>query len=349
MVTLLHKVINSKGASMLEVSRANQEDAVLISKCARLAYADECKKRKVVNLTPSYPSVSGVVRDIKNHIYYKITLENTIIGGLYLVSRERDTLEIEDFCIHPSYQNKGYGYKVLLHLERVHQNTRVWRLVTPIYSIGNQALYNKLGYNKLETVKEDGLDVIKYEKYICKISHEINLEFARSHDRKVIYKMLISPDVYNFMFDEEHPVSTFEEFSEEPDFLYSGRPDIKGNYMIIKYQGIVIGSISYYLNEGEIKSYEFDIWIAKQKYLGKGIGTKSINMLIDYIIENYGIYTFIIRPWLKNANAINAYKKCGFVEINKDDIAKYYSIKDFEDYGDGDYGQETVNLVLNRK
>jgi|LGOV01.1.fsa_nt_gb RimJ/RimL family protein N-acetyltransferase len=334
---------------MLDVIRAKQEDALYISRCARIAYADECRSRNVENLSPLYPSVNDVIRDIENHIYYKIIFDKRIIGGLYLVKKESDTLVIEDFCIEPNYQNKGYGYKILLHLESVNQNIKQWRLVTPTYSIGNQALYNKLGYNKLETIKEDDLDVIKYQKYICKISERINLEFARIHEKELIYKMLISPDVYSFMFDDKHPAPTLEEFSEEPDFLYCGKPNIEGNYLIIKYQGIVVGSISYSLNEGTIKSYEIDIWIANQEHLGKGIGTESITMLIDYIIEKYGVYTFIIRPWRKNIKAINTYKKCGFVEMDKVNLIKYYSDVDYEEYGNGDYGEETVNLVMNRK
>jgi len=303
-------------------------------------------KRHVENLDPSYPSAEWVIRDIKKYTYYKVILDNKIIGGLYLVDKNDSTAVIEDFCIEPIHQGQGYGYKVMMLIEKMKPQYKVWKLVTPIYSVGNQALYEKLGYVKVGSSKEDCLDVFEYQKHICVIDEDINLEYARIHEKKLVYEMLVSPEVYDYMFDHIHPAPTLEDFCEEPDDLYGGKPNEEGNYLIIKYQGHVIGSISYALNEGSVRCYELDIWISKKEYLGKGIGTKSIQLLIDYLVNTYGIKTYLIRPWAKNENAIKAYKKCGFAQIEKEELQNYYSEEDYISYGDGDYGDNTVNLVL---
>ena len=67
-------------------------------------------------------------------------------------------------------------------------------------------------------------------------------------------------------------------------------------------------------------------------------------------VLQFNITDFLIRPWIKNQNAIKAYKKCGFVESLDLSIKDYYSENSMYEYGDGDYGiDETVNLFLKYK
>ena len=68
------------------------------------------------------------------------------------------------------------------------------------------------------------------------------------------------------------------------------------------------------------------------------IGLKLIKALTDEF-HNYGIDK-------KNINAVKAYKKCGFKEIEAFDPSDYYLEENIDEYGDGDYGpEETVNLI----
>jgi len=184
-----------------------------------------------------------------------------------------------------------------------------------------------------------------------KIKHingdRITLEFAKKEDKRLVYDMLVSPEVKGFMFNVEHPEPTWEEFNQdEPESLFLGEPSEVGNYMLITIDGRVIGSISYYFHSGRLKGAELDIWISAIEYLGKGYGTEAIKLVMEFISTYYNIKQFIIRPWAKNINAIKAYKKCGFREIEVSNLKKYYSDEDFLRYGEGDYGcDETANLV----
>lgn len=174
----------------------------------------------------------------------------------------------------------------------------------------------------------------------------ITLEFANTSDKRLIYELLVSPEIINQMFDINHPAPTWEEFNEETDELYSGTPNQYGAYLLIKINGLVIGSISYTLLNGKINCVELDIWISSTTNTGKGYGTEALTIMMDFIKSYYHIQTFIIRPWIKNINAIKAYKKCGFKEIDEFNPVVYYSSEFLEKYGDGDYGKdETINMI----
>ncbi len=62
-----------------------------------------------------------------------------------------------------------------------------------------------------------------------------------------------------------------EEFNKEPDILFSGETNDEGNYLIIKVNEEVIGTISYTFNNGKIKAY-------------KKCGFKEINV---FIVSDY--------------------------------------------------------------
>ncbi len=71
-------------------------------------------------------------------------------------------MRFEDFVINPIYQGKGYGYRTMELVEENYKNILVWQLSTPIFSIGNQYLYEKFGY--IEVSRDD--NEIEYIKRI---------------------------------------------------------------------------------------------------------------------------------------------------------------------------------------
>lgn len=178
-------------------------------------------------------------------------------------------------------------------------------------------------------------------------SERITLEFAKLSDKRLTYEMLISPEVIDNMFDLQHPAPTWQEFNEdESDDYFTGLPSTEGSYLLIKFEGKTIGSISYSNSYTKIIHSEIDIWISSTAYTGQGLGTEAIDLLMDYVYTSFSIDTFIIRPWKKNINAIKDYLKCGFEEMDNFNPEDFYSGENLLHYGDGDYGvNETVNLI----
>lgn len=174
------------------------------------------------------------------------------------------------------------------------------------------------------------------------------LSFATMEDKRRIYDMLVSEDIVHNMFNEAHPAPSWEEFDEDEDNSYfTGNPSETGSYMMILVDGALAGTISYSCGYDKLKYAEMDIWLAGKAFMGRGIGSRALLLLREYVYKTYHIDTFLIRPWVKNESAIRTYKKCGFEIDNTLNIADYYDDESLEEYGDGDYGvEETVNMIM---
>ncbi|MCC0646737.1 GNAT family N-acetyltransferase [Clostridioides sp. ZZV15-6598] len=174
---------------------------------------------------------------------------------------------------------------------------------------------------------------------------KIKLFYAEDSDRKLIYDMAFEEDeIWKSMFDNKDDFD-WSDIHDEESYFFSSTPGLN-KYLLIEYDNQIVGTISYTYNDGKISNMELDMWLRSMKYTGKGIGSKAMKLLIDSLIRDYEIGTFIIRPWVKNPRAIKAYEKCGFVVSDCFNPKDYYG-KYFDKWGQGDYPEgENVNMVL---
>lgn len=152
---------------MISIERAVLEDANLITEIKKAAYNKEITTYLGRNGgPPGYDKVESEMDIINRFITYKIMLNDQIIGGFFLISRDKDKMQFEDFVIHPSHQGKGYGYLTLQLVEQNYPYVKEWYLSTPTFSVGNQHLYEKFGY--IEIGRNE--DVIEYCKRVYILS-----------------------------------------------------------------------------------------------------------------------------------------------------------------------------------
>lgn len=146
---------------MLEIKKANINDAQLITEIKTKAFNKEINTYLGRNGgPPGYDKVESEIDIIKKFIAYKIELNNKIIGALFLIPLGETKMRFEDFVIEPLLQGKGYGYRVMELVEKIYPDINEWELSTPVFSIGNQHLYEKFGY--VEVSRNE--DEIKYVK-----------------------------------------------------------------------------------------------------------------------------------------------------------------------------------------
>jgi GNAT superfamily N-acetyltransferase len=146
---------------LLEINRANLDDAKLITDIKTKAYNKEINAYWGRNGgPPGYNKVESQIDIIKKFIAYKIELDNQIIGALFLIPIGNNRMRFEDFVIEPSFQGKGYGYRVMELIEKTYPDINEWQLSTPIFSVGNQHLYEKFGYIEVSR-DEDEIEYIK--------------------------------------------------------------------------------------------------------------------------------------------------------------------------------------------
>ena len=84
-------------------------------------------------------------------------------------------------------------------------------------------------------------------------------------------------------------------------FVQIYKYDDKKNKVLIKYDSI----------------YEYDIFIGESEYLSRGIGTKIVKYVNNYIYENYLCDCIVLRPFKRNERAVKCYEKCGFEKVDE--------------------------------
>ncbi len=148
---------------MLRIEKACEKDAEIITDIKTRAY------NKEINTylgrdggPPGYNEVESQLHIIHNFIAYKILFDDIIIGAFFLIPKNDRHMRFEDFVIDPYYQNRGYGFLTMAIVEKEYQHIKEWSLSTPVFSIGNQHLYEKFGYVEISRNDEE-------RRYIKKI------------------------------------------------------------------------------------------------------------------------------------------------------------------------------------
>ncbi len=148
---------------MLEIQRAEIKDAETITHIKTKAFNKEINTYLGRDGGPEgYNQVSSQIYITNTFIAYKILKDNMIIGAFFLISISETQMRFEDFVIDPDFQNKGYGYSAMSLVENEYPQIKEWSLSTPVFSVGNQHLYEKFGYKRVSQNEEE----IEYIKVI---------------------------------------------------------------------------------------------------------------------------------------------------------------------------------------
>ncbi len=155
----------------MSILPANIEDAQIINQIKTAAFRDE-KARfgpwKDKGQGPKwymdewFNDINETGRLIQEFYFFKLVENGEIIGCFWLHDVDEHTIQLEDFCIDPKHQGKGYGYETLLAMEELFPLKQKWILGTPFYSVRNHHLYEKAGYGKVGETAENM--VFLYEK-----------------------------------------------------------------------------------------------------------------------------------------------------------------------------------------
>ena len=94
---------------------------------------------------------------------------------------------------------------------------------------------------------------------------------------------------------------------------------------IMLHEGVPIGYMQYYpVAESERHKYQIesidgvygvDLFIGNPDLWGKGIGTRALSMLVDYLFDELDVLKVVIDPQVSNHRAVRCYEKCGFKRV----------------------------------
>lgn len=149
-------------------------------------------------------------------------------------------------------------------------------------------------------------------------------------DYNLMAKWLSDPRVYEFVHGKPKNLEWVKN-------KYSPRIQKKENInaCFIEFKNQPIGYIQYFNIKPYEKNYEMkntkdiwaiDLWIGEVEYWDKGIGSKTLKLLGNYIFKNLMAKKIIIDPHTANPRAIHVYEKVGFKKVK--------ILKNHEEYQD---------------
>ena len=157
----------------ISIRLAAMEDVPAVAQIVAAAYQD-CQEKFKPNpdKTPewmgwwnslAHPQMEDHTAFVIKEMTYLICLDKGIIGTFRLEHHDGIT-ELDDFCILPAFQNKGFGSLALGLMEKL-ENVSCIELATPYFCKANRYLYEKAGYRQTGTRSNE--TVICYRKALA--------------------------------------------------------------------------------------------------------------------------------------------------------------------------------------
>lgn len=149
---------------------------------------------------------------------------------------------------------------------------------------------------------------------------KLTVRKLETRDKYVLAKWLSDPQVLEYYEGRDNPFSI-----EKVEEKFFSLPDHEVR-CIIEFDGVGIGYVQYYpLNDEYRKLYGYDgesdtiygmdQFIGEVDYWNKGIGTKLVNLMVEYLVDEQGADKVVMEPQTWNERAIHCYEKCGFKKI----------------------------------
>lgn len=147
---------------MAKFFKVSDSDVEILIDVAIKAFQEDKIKYGVI--PPEIDTIEWHVANIVNGMYYKIVLNDNIIGAINLYDLGNNSVRIGSIFIDPEYQNQGIGTESIKFIEKKYPNTKKWSLDTPYQNYRNHHFYEKHGYVKVDEIKpKRGIDFRVYE------------------------------------------------------------------------------------------------------------------------------------------------------------------------------------------
>jgi ribosomal protein S18 acetylase RimI-like enzyme len=101
------------------------------------------------NIPPLKQSLKSINADSKKGIILKAVVDETIVGSVRAYLKD-NTCYIGRLLVHPEFQNKGIGKKLMHEIENKYAGAVRFELFTGQESTKNLHLYKSLGYKEFK-------------------------------------------------------------------------------------------------------------------------------------------------------------------------------------------------------
>jgi ribosomal protein S18 acetylase RimI-like enzyme len=133
------------GDTSIEILDAHDEDAAVLLHVQRLAFHQQGILYNDKTLPPLTQTLDELKQEFKVFTILKAEQDGKIVGSVKGRIKE-GTCHISRLFVHPEYQNRGIGKRLLLAIEDRFSGSHRYELFTGHKSVRNLSLYEKLGY-----------------------------------------------------------------------------------------------------------------------------------------------------------------------------------------------------------
>jgi len=111
-------------------------------------------------------TLESIEKGFENQFFIKVLVDGRIIGSVRAYAEE-GTCYIGRLIVHPDFQKRGIGTKLMNEIEKIFSTYQRFELFTGDRSEKNIYLYQKLGYKIFKTAKiTDQTTIVYLEKNI---------------------------------------------------------------------------------------------------------------------------------------------------------------------------------------
>jgi Predicted acetyltransferase len=135
---------------MNKILRADISDAAEILALQRVAYQSEAVIYDDWTIPPLTQTLSDIKEEFDEMTFLKACDSGRLIGSVR-ASTHDGTCDIGRLIVHPEFQHKGIGTRLMLGIETEFPSERRFQLFTGSRSEGNIRLYERLGYRIFRT------------------------------------------------------------------------------------------------------------------------------------------------------------------------------------------------------
>lgn len=147
-----------------QITTASEGDLEEILRLQKLAFKSEADFYNFQDITPMVQTIEETREEFKDQVFFKAVLNGRIVGSVRGFEKD-GTCYVRRLIVHPDFQNRGIGKKLMAALESRFNNVRRFELLTGHKSAKNLALYRGLGYKEFKTEKvDDRLSEVFMEK-----------------------------------------------------------------------------------------------------------------------------------------------------------------------------------------
>ena len=140
-----------------------KDDLEEILKLQKLVYQENALRYNDFTIAPLTQTFENLKEESEDSIILKVVEDRIIVGSVRAFEKD-GSCYIGRLIVHPGYQNKGIGKKLMKAVEKCFEGTR-FELFTGHLDEKNLAFYEKLGYKRFREEKiNDGLRFVYLEK-----------------------------------------------------------------------------------------------------------------------------------------------------------------------------------------